>query len=128
MSKFLPYIFIVLICSATAQAADTLAVPIIPIPIERNMLQKAGDDISIFGEDMAAYFTAPFHFTGTDWLVTGGIVGGTMAIMPLDNWGQERAQAASRSDAFQSFMTASRQYGEIVIAGGITGGAYIGGL
>jgi membrane-associated phospholipid phosphatase len=113
--------FIAAVCASPLRAADSLA-------IERSFTQKIGDDITLFGEDMGAYFSAPLHFDQTDRVVATSAVYGTVVLFSLDRWAHDRARAASQSDAFQSFMNASRQYGEIVVAGGLTGAAYLGGI
>jgi membrane-associated phospholipid phosphatase len=112
---------------AASHAADTLGVHITPIT-NKSISEKIGDDISLFTSDLGSFITSPLHFSGTDWAITGGILGSTVALMPLDNWAQSRAQAAPHTSGFESFMTESRHYGEIVIAGSITGAAYFGGI
>src|SRR5438552_1179575 len=104
MSKLSLGVIIIFLFSASAHAADSLSLSIdrTVIQNDRTAIQKIGDDISLFGEDFGAYFTAPLHFNGTDGMVAGAIAAGTIGIMPLDNWGQQRAQAAPRSQAFGS--------------------------
>ncbi|MEI8135175.1 MAG: phosphatase PAP2 family protein [bacterium] len=113
---------IVLLCSVhTSYASDTTS-------IKRSFFQTIGDDVLIFGEDLGAYVTAPLHYTATNWGQAASILGTTTLLMGADPWGREQAQAASHSSGFQSYMTASRQYGELVIAGGLSGATYLGGL
>jgi hypothetical protein len=112
-----------LLLSSSVKAADSLS-----LSSHYSITQTISEDISYFGEDMASYFLAPLHFNGNDWLITGGIVGGTAGLMSADTWGQQQAQSAPHSEFFQNFMNGSRKYGEIIIAGGVTGAAYIGGI
>jgi membrane-associated phospholipid phosphatase len=104
-----------------ANAADTLS-------YTPSLGQIIGNDIAIFGEDMAAYFTSPLHFSAYDWALTGAVIGGTVVIMSADNWANERAHAASHSSIFHNFMIGSKAYGEMGIAGGLIAATYGSGL
>ena len=118
---FLAFVICSLVSLSSLCAADSLST-------QRTYFQTMTDDLRIVGEDAVSYFTAPLHFSSPDILFMSGAIGGTLILMPADQWGREQAQAASRSSAFQYFMNASKEYGEITIAGGLLGTTYLGGL
>lgn len=106
---------------ASSRAADTLAY----FPSVGKVLYE---DISVFGEDIAAYITAPLHFSGQDWAIASASIGGTIGLMSIDNWANGRMQVASRSSALHNFMIASKDYGEMAVAGGLIGATYASGV
>jgi membrane-associated phospholipid phosphatase len=50
-----------------------------------------GRDGMLFLRDGAAFFTAPLHYSGADWLRAGGVVGGTALLMTTDQWVTDHA-------------------------------------
>lgn len=105
----------------SSKAADTLAYP-------PSVGQVLYNDLSVFGEDIAAYITAPLHFSGKDWAIAGASIGGTIGLMSVDNWANGRMQVASRSSALHNFMIASKDYGEMTVAGVIIAATYASGV
>ncbi|MDH4068916.1 MAG: phosphatase PAP2 family protein [Ignavibacteria bacterium] len=52
---------------------------------EETLLGTLGEDGGIILSDAAAYFSAPFRFTGGDWLTAAGAAGGTVLLMTVDD-------------------------------------------
>lgn len=106
---------------SSSRAADTLA-------YTSPLGQILNKDISIFGEDIAAYITSPLHFSGKDWAITVAAITGTIGMMSADNWANGRMKVASRSNALHSFMAGSKGYGEMTVAGTLIGATYATGV
>ncbi len=70
---------------------------------------------------------APAHFTGTDWAITGSILGGTALSMLLDN-DVRNAARRNQSKSLDDITKAGKYYGEVVPAVSLSAGIYAAGL
>jgi membrane-associated phospholipid phosphatase len=86
-----------------------------------------GSDLSTSWQDAGGVFYAPLHFTGTQWLATGGVVVGTVALMSLDQTGRDIAQR-NQSSTGTTIANIGREYGQAEIGGAIGAAIYLGGL
>jgi membrane-associated phospholipid phosphatase len=84
-------------------------------------------DLSTSWQDAGGVFYAPLRFTGTQWLATGGIVLGTVALVSVDQSMRDLAQR-NQSSAGNTFADIGREYGQTEIGGAIGAAIYLGGL
>ena len=72
-------------------------------------------------------FTAPFHFEQSQWIETGLILGGTVALSALDR--SDRSVALHNQSTFaDNLFTVGRDYGVGTYGLAFSGGLYAGGL
>lgn len=87
---------------------------------------SVGSDINVFYKTGLKIYSAPFHFSGKDWLVTGSVLAATgLAFLADDDvrnfW--QRNQSNSASD----FLQIGAIYGNAGFAAALAGSVYIGG-
>lgn len=113
-----------------------IAVPAI-VPHQRMYAQQDSsgycDASVVWGDAKTAWhngvdvFTAPFHFTQPQWMETGIILGGTVAISALDR--SDRLVALrNQSQRAENIFTVGRNYGVATYGIAFSGGVYAGGL
>lgn len=72
-------------------------------------------------------FTSPLHFKQSQWIETGLILGGTVAISGLDR--SDRLVALrNQSQRAENIFTVGRDYGVATYGLAFSGGVYVGGL
>ena len=70
---------------------------------------------------------APTHFTATDWVITGSILGGTALSMLLDDEVRSVVRR-NQSGSLDDITKAGQYYGEVVPAVSLSAGIYAAGL
>ena len=66
-----------------------LFIALLLLPIrsqDRDIGDKFLTDAAIFADDGVSYFTYPFRMSGSEWLYTAGIAGGSYLIMHTDTY------------------------------------------
>lgn len=77
--------------------------------------------------DGGRIFTSPLRFSSMDWLLAGGVIGGTALLFSVDEFVRDavRRNSSSTGDWLSSM---GREYGREVNAFLFSGGLYIGGV
>jgi len=90
-------------------------------------ISVVGRDLSTSWREAGRFFTAPLHFTESDWLLTGSIIGGTAVLFTADP--SIRTVALRNQSADGGHVAdAIQHYGEPVYGLGLAGGLYIAGF
>ncbi len=84
-------------------------------------------DVQIALADGGAYFTAPLRFAAKDWLLAAGALGGSAALLPLDE-SLNALMLRNRSQTADVFADIGQYYGDLAVGGGIGAGVYAIGL
>jgi membrane-associated phospholipid phosphatase len=84
-------------------------------------------DANMAFNDAGTIFGAPLHFSGTDWLVTGSIVGTTAILFSIDESARSLAHR-NLSRVNDDLSDAGEQYGRPIYGIALSGGLYLGGL
>ncbi len=71
--------------------------------------------------------TAPSHFSGRDWAITGAIAGGTALTMLLDK-DIRKVIRSNQSNTLDDITKAGKYYGQVVPAASLSAGLYAAGL
>jgi membrane-associated phospholipid phosphatase len=71
--------------------------------------------------------TAPSHFSGKNWAVTGAITGGTALSMLLDK-GIRKVARSNQSNSLDDITKAGQYYGMVIPAASLSAGLYAAGL
>ncbi len=95
---------------------------------DQSILEKLGEDGGIFLSDAGSYFGAPLRFTGTDWLIAGGVAGGTVALMAVDEDIKELLGSTNQESLNGDFWDVPTKYGVVAYANIFSLGVYTGGL
>jgi membrane-associated phospholipid phosphatase len=94
---------------------------------DRSAWQSIGDDCVVFAKNAGKVFSAPAHFGGGEWVITGAAAGGVGLAMfadePLRDFLQ-RNRNAGVSDALQ----VGYYYGHVATPAILAGVLYLGGL
>jgi len=85
-----------------------------------------GNDASGFLKDAGHVFSSPLRFDTNDWIVTGAVLGSTVACFAIDE--SVRSFAQKQQGTQDALMTLGRWYGSTEIAAAIAGTVYVGGL
>lgn len=87
------------------------------------------NDVKLSLENILSFYTAPGHFTGTDWLITSAIIPSTYGLMHADQ-NVYNSYIRSRGDRIfnNSVYRAITQYGKITYANGLGAVIYLTGL
>ena len=72
-------------------------------------------------------FTSPLHFTESDWLATGAVLGATALLLTADEPGL-RAARRNQSVRANDFFLVGERYGQYEYGLGFSGALYAGGL
>ena len=86
-----------------------------------------GTDVKTIWHNAGEVFTAPLHFTKEEWLITGGILVGTVTLFAVDESGRSfalRNQSRTGDDIFK----VGREYGRAPYGLALSGGLYVVGL
>ncbi len=102
---------------------------------QRNVVQDVVQDVAqVFGDDVllglksvGRYVTAPLRFSGTDWLVTASVLGGTAALMPGDE-PLNQMMLRNQTPVANGVAEAGRVYGEGWTGVGLSVGVYALGM
>jgi hypothetical protein len=94
----------------------------------KSIWQNIGDDIVISLNDAGAYYTAPLHYTGTDWLHTAGIAGITVLFMTTDKEAKKQLGRNTITSINHDLWDVPYYYGDAVYAGAFCGTVYAAGL
>ncbi len=118
-SSYSVLLLILLLCSTPLHAQiDTVHHPFFPIVIA---------DAKDFFSDAGTFLSRPAHFSQTDWLITGAIIGGTVAFTTVDEDGRKLA-ARNTTPFLEHLADISRIYGEDYFGVGLSAGIYGTGL
>ena len=94
----------------------------------KTIWQNIGDDIVISLKDAGAYYTAPLHFSGKEWIYTGAVVGGTVLIMATDKETKKQLGRNTTTSINHDLWDVPYYYGDALYAGAFSGGVYAFGL
>ncbi|MBN1448728.1 MAG: phosphatase PAP2 family protein [Bacteroidetes bacterium] len=93
----------------------------------QSLLDIIWQDLRIVARDGVGYYSAPLSFDGTQWAVAGGIVGGTVGLLFLDEEIQTFPRNNQQSDLYSTALALT--WGGDLIAADITAGlVYLSGL
>jgi len=95
---------------------------------DETIMTKLGDDGLIFLQDAGSYFTAPLRFTGEDWLVTAGVVGGIPLLMTVDDEMKDLLGSGNTKSLNGDFWDIPTTYGAVAYANIFSLTMYTSGL
>jgi membrane-associated phospholipid phosphatase len=108
----------VLCCRLEALASDsTQTIPAVFV-----------SDVNIALEDAGSFFTAPFRFSGTEWIYAGAVAGGTPLLMSLDESVRRKVSRHVTSSINGDFWDIPTRYGVVTYANVLSVAAYATGL
>lgn len=87
---------------------------------------SVGTDINVFYKTGLKIYSAPFHFTGKDWLVTGSVLAATGLAFLADEDIWEYFQR-NQSNTAKDILQVGAIYGNIGFASALSFSAYLGG-
>jgi membrane-associated phospholipid phosphatase len=128
MQRRIVYLFILLTCfifitnSNYAIAGDSTKTH------KTTTQKKQSSDISLFIEDIGAFYSAPFHFSGKQWLYSAGVVSGVVLSMTLDKQVKKSISIDTASNYNNDFWDIPTYYGSIWTTGIGSIGIYTLGL
>ena len=85
-------------------------------------------DVEVALGDAGSFFTAPFHFSGTEWLYAGAVVGGTPFLMSLDESVRQKVGRSTVSSLNNDFWDIPTRYGIVTYANVFSIATYATGL
>lgn len=85
------------------------------------------DDVEIVGRDWLAYNMAPLSFSRNDWIIFGGVAGGTAGLMFLDESIQSMTLRNQQSDLYDASIDLAWT-GHLIAADIASGLVYLSGL
>ncbi|MFO7446049.1 MAG: phosphatase PAP2 family protein [Ignavibacteriaceae bacterium] len=94
----------------------------------KTVLQKFQEDAVIFGEDAAAFFTAPLHFSDKEWFYAAGIAGGSFLSMAADNTIRRNISRKTILSLNKDFWDVPTTYGVTAYANALSLTTYAVGL
>jgi membrane-associated phospholipid phosphatase len=106
------------VCSNGAAQPDTT---------RPSALRIIGSDVAMAFDDAGTLFSAPLHFSRSDWMITGAVLGGTAALFSLDKSVRTLARE-NQSTSGDHISSAVKEYGNPVYGVALAGGLYVGGL
>ncbi|MBI5401860.1 MAG: phosphatase PAP2 family protein [Ignavibacteriae bacterium] len=107
--------------------SSVLSVEIYPQSKESNIFRIIGRDFTESFNDGISVFTAPFRFSGSDWIKTGGTLAVTGAFMPFD--GDIRKEfLKGHNNTKDKIADAGNFYGNALVPLVFGAGVYSGGL
>jgi membrane-associated phospholipid phosphatase len=86
-----------------------------------------GADAKTIWHNAGEVFTAPLHFNKGEWLITGGILVGTVTLFAVDESGRSLA-LRNQSRIGDDIFKVGREYGRAQYGLALSGGLYIIGL
>jgi len=86
------------------------------------------EDVTIALHDAGSYFSAPFHFSGREWLYTAGAAGGTVLLMSIDRDVKDNVGANTRGTLNHDFLDIPTRYGVVQYANLFAIATYATGL
>jgi membrane-associated phospholipid phosphatase len=95
--------------------------------VVQDVVQVFGDDVLLGLKSVGRYVTAPLRFSGTDWLVTASVLGGTAALMPGDE-PLNQMMLRNQTPVANGMAKAGRVYGEGWTGVGLSVGVYALGM
>ena len=93
----------------------------------QTIFETIGSDFTIAVVDGYHLLSSPSKFSGTDWMITGGVVGSTAAVMPFDEDFRKIA-GKNQNDFNDNLMSVGKAYGNLLSPVIIGGGIYSYGL
>ncbi len=95
---------------------------------DKSVWEKLGEDGGIFLQDAGSFFGAPLRFSGTDWLITAGVAGGTVALMSADEEFRDLLGSDNTASLNDDFWDIPTRYGIVSYANIFSLGVYATGL
>jgi membrane-associated phospholipid phosphatase len=74
------------------------------------------EDVALALRDAGSYFSAPFHFSGREWLYTAGTAGGTVLLMSADKAVKDNVGSSTRGTLNHDFLDIPTRYGAVQYA------------
>ena len=96
-------------------------------PAKTSFMDIIMDDVEIVGRDWLAYNTAPLSFSRSDWLLFGGVAGGTAGLLFLDESIQSLILGSRQSDLYAASVDLAWT-GHLIAADIASGLVYLSGL
>lgn len=120
-ADLLPVLFILIFNFISIQAQSK-----IPSDSTNSFFPGVYNDIQIGLSDGGRLISAPFSFTGKDWLITSGIIGGTALAFLADKSIRSDVQK-HQSKGLDNFAKPGSYYGNLIYPGILSGIVYLGG-
>lgn len=95
---------------------------------KKSLWNKLADDAVIFAEDGGAFFTAPIHFSGKDWIYAAGVMGVSTLSMTADKEIKKRIGRNTTATFNNDFWDIPTVYGFVQYPSIFAGTIYAAGL
>ena len=95
---------------------------------KKSIWNNLADDAVIFAEDGGAFFTAPLHFSGKDWIYTAGVIGVSALSMTADKESKKRIGRNTAATFNNDFWDIPTVYGFVQYPSIFAGTIYAAGL
>jgi membrane-associated phospholipid phosphatase len=103
-------------------------IPKINLPHKNSIGDDLGSDFIIFFKDWGGYLTYPFRMKGTDWLIGGAAIGGTVLSSLADRSVHTVLGDQNAANSKYNFFNLAAYYGYIYYQAAFAGGLYLAGL
>lgn len=94
----------------------------------KTIWQNIGNDFGVFFKDWGEYLIFPFRMSGKDWLIGGGVIGGTLLSSLADKEIKKRVSVQGAATYNHNFLDAPTAYGYVQYPSIFSGGLYLAGL